>query len=304
MYELTRQIQREFAETAIGTAMVIESKTGGFLGWAIRLSDCYGVALPYSNVEPISERFHNVRLYTGTVRIEKKDHYCLLLTSSLEEYRHQFATLCADLIEPGRNGERRQQLLESPLAWWERWAELLGNAVTKKAAYSILGELLALEKLLVLGIERCCWGGFDFATHDIETPRRSFEVKSTIKRYGTDVTISSQFQLQESEVPLSLIFCRFEESLQGDSIDDVVTRLVNLGFDEHELGRKLDAYRLERGSSVRQKKFRLLEMREYEVDERFPILTAESFRGGKIPESIVAISYTIDLAGYEYTSWS
>jgi hypothetical protein len=47
----------------------------------------------------------------------------------------------------------------------------------------------------------------------------------------------------------------------------------------------------------------MLEKRIYTVDEDFPKITAESFKGDVIPHAIVAINYTVDLDGISYYSW-
>ena len=64
----------------------------------------------------------------------------------------------------------------------ERWTGLLGNVASSKTAHGVLGELLALERFsLPARIPIEVW--VEFASHDIETDTRSYEVKSTLKRY-------------------------------------------------------------------------------------------------------------------------
>ena len=43
-------------------------------------------------------------------------------------------------------------------------------------------------------------------------------------------------------------------------------------------------------------------MREYEVDEEFPLISSESFKENRIPDSIVE-AYTVDLVGLCCVSW-
>lgn len=303
MNELVDEIRRGFAETSKGSAIALDKIDGRYKGWVVRFSDTYGVAVPYCAEEPLVERFHSARLHQRFIQIGGEELSCLLLTSNAEGYRNEFALLCADFIDPGEDGERRQRLLEKPLQWWERWTDLLGNAVANKKVYSILGELLVLEKILQKGDGPCRWGGVEYAVHDIETEGRAYEVKSTLKRYGTTVTISSQFQLEQTDRPLSLVFCRFEETLAGDSIDAAVERLTALGMDEDALEHSLTLYKIEKGTSARRQNYRLLEMREYEVDEEFPLISSESFKENRIPDSIVEIAYTVDLLGLCYVSW-
>ena len=303
MSRLVDEIRSLFATTRTHKASVVESLSPTDIAWVVRFSDCYGVAVPYLDNETVSERFHSARLSTRVIIIDGAEHRCLLLTSRDETYRNEFAVLCADFIEPGTSGEKRRELLQNPLRWWERWTGLLGNVASSKTAHGVLGELLVLEKILLTGQDSYRWGGVEFASHDIETDTRSYEVKSTLKRYDSTVTISNQFQLEAGSKPLSLVFCRFEESLAGDCIDDVVERLVRRGMDKGYIDAVLRGLRLEPGTSARKRRFRLLEMREYEVTEWFPRITPGSFKDNKFPEHIVGITYTVDLTGVDYSSW-
>ena len=47
----------------------------------------------------------------------------------------------------------------------------------------------------------------------------------------------------------------------------------------------------------------VLEKRKYEVDDKFPKITKASFKDERIPESVIQITYTIDLDGLDYTVW-
>lgn len=56
----------------------------------------------------------------------------------------------------------------------------------------------------------------------------------------------------------------------------------------------------EKGSSARNKKYKLHEARKYKIDKDFPSITVNNFKGDKIPEGIVKIVYDVDLNGLEY----
>ena len=47
----------------------------------------------------------------------------------------------------------------------------------------------------------------------------------------------------------------------------------------------------------------MLEKRIYEVNDEFPKITNTSFKENHIPDSIIQITYTIDLDGLNYTVW-
>ena len=94
-----------------------------------------------------------------------------------------------------------------------------------------------------------------------------------------------------------------EKSEQGVSINDMVHKLINEGYNDNLLEQELMKIGYEYGSSVRNEKYRLSEGRIYEIDEKFPAITEASFVGGKMPSSVVAMSYTIELSNYPYIGW-
>ena len=191
--------------------------------------------------------------------------------------------------------------MKDPAEWWKKWRRLLGNAVSRQKPYAVLGEMMVYEKLLK---ERkaVVWEGPNANTHDIESRDEAFEIKSTLKKTGADITISSEFQL-ESDKPLQLYFCRFELSQQGVSINDLVNRLSVYLKDLSDVENNLKKMGYEQGRSSREEKYRLLEGLIYDVDKTFPKIVAESFADGKKPEGITHIEYTVDLAGRKCRKW-
>jgi len=302
MDRILDQIRRAFAETTIGSAIELELGSLNYTAYVIRFSDSFGVAIPFGNSEQISERFHNARLHTEELGLQDKTIRSLLLTSTADELRMEFATLCADFVKIGEFGKQREELLANPLRWWDRWTHLLGNAITNKESYSVLGELLTLEYLLQSEQGDFRWGGSEFSIHDIEGEQGFYEVKSTVSRYSSTVEISSQFQLLAEESDVNLIFCRFEKSDSGDSIDAVVDRLIALGVDSALLETNLKAIKLEKGSSIRKRRYRLIEMRQYKVDKDFPLLRPNFFKQEQIPEFIIQLVYSIDLSGIPFSN--
>lgn len=188
------------------------------------------------------------------------------------------------ILSPGINGSDRKDLLDNPIGWWEKWKELLGNSIYEKKPYSIIAEMLVLNELYKTD-KSAKWTGVLGATHDIETDGSSYEVKSTIKRYGATVTISSQYQL-DSTKKLQLYFCRLEKSKSGISINDLVNSLVLNGYDSEKLEKQLHKLGYEYGTNVREEKYKILEKRKYNVDDKFPKITNLSFKNDKFPESV------------------
>lgn len=277
----------------------LSSLPESYPAYSLRYNGEYGVAIEFNNAQDISEESTNAKISTRVINLESgKQKKMLLLTCYDEEYRNEFASLCETFVVPGENGEIREEVLKNPLAWWDKWIGLLGNRRGKKRVYNYLAEMIILHKLLEKGIS-VVWAAQDKGSHDIESDLASYEVKSTIKKSDLTVTISSQHQLY-SEKDLYLAFVRMEKSIEGVSINDLERKLVESGYDKGLLSKQLMDFGLIKGARIRDEKYKVLEIRKYIIDEQFPKITKDSFVGGKFPESITKLTYTIDLANIKY----
>lgn len=293
---IVQEIRTAFANVWEGSMLSVRSGQAENEAWVFREDGRFGVAVPLVTNLRILEFFAGAKL--GTVERDVDGHIrtLLRLDSGCEALRNEFAVVCAQFIDPGIDGQERAALTADPLAWWNRWRQLLGNANRDRRAYSSLGELLALERLRSQGID-ARWIGPLQGTVDIEATGASYEVKSTLSRYGAVVHIAGQFQLNRSKhVPLYLIHQRFEPSTVGDSIDSVVHRLVECGMAVEELEALLARDGLHTGGAARAETYRLLESTVYAVNDEFPSITASSFLGGMVPAGIVSIEYDVDLS--------
>lgn len=301
MSNLLSDIREYFAGRQNG-ARPIRSLPEEYPGWVVRNEDGYGVAVPYPNPDPVAEKFENCQLHSRKFNIAGS-HYkrYLVLSSCSERLWYEFAAVCAQFVEPGENGENRDELIRTPLHWWMKWRDLLGNSISELKPYSVIGEMMVLDELYRVdhSVE---WSAIGSGSHDIEATFESYEVKSTIQRYGASVVISGQHQLQ-SKKRLWLYFCRLEKSQLGVSINDMEERLVRDGYDRDKLNEQLFRLGYEFGASCRNEKYKCLERRRYYVDDTFPRITEASFVDGHMPNSITQIQYTIDLDGLEYVIW-
>lgn len=297
--DLIQEVRKLLAEVKVNSAISLDTLNPEYPGWIIRKGEYYGIGVPNLYDNEISERFSNVRIWSQMMSIGGVEKNILLLTSDVEHLRHEFASVCAEFADPGKNGSNRETLMQEPEKWWEKWRMLLGNSVQNKMSYSLLGEMIIYKRLIENGFKPK-WAALDKSTHDIETRSTSFEVKSTIKRYDSVVSINSQHQLVLPIGGLYLCFCRFEESLNGNSIEDVLCELKELGCNYYQLNIALEKMGFEKGSSARNKKYKLHEARKYKIDKDFPSITVNNFKGDKIPEGIVKIVYDVDLNGLEY----
>ena len=294
---LQEEIRNNLNRGFTGKAMRIRALPDEYPAWTIKQDDWYGVAIPVDEYRSFSEEFANARIWCASqVRIEDSQMDCLILACGDPLLRNSFSIVCTQFVDPGENGLSRDALKSAPEGWWKEWKKLLGNKNANAEVYPELGEMIVLEHLLAKE-RRPEWRGPDGSVHDIECPDESFEVKSTVQRYGYSIKASSAFQMDDSGRPLSVVFCRFEESLSGISLNDMVGRLSDLGYPEHEIERLLKKKGFEKGKTARNKKYKLLEMVVYPVGEDFPAITKESFAEGRIPDRISHLTYEIDLAG-------
>jgi hypothetical protein len=287
---LRDEIRELFASTPVDKARKIKSLVSPCEAWALRIGSEYGVGIPVAEEVAVSEKFAGARLRTESLVIQGEPKRLLLLSCKKEELRTEFATVCAQFADPAE----REQLLASPQEWWERWRNLLGNSIAVKQPYSVLGEMFMLKFLLSRG-DHPEWTGCNGGVVDIVTNTAKYEVKSTIIRHETEVTISSTFQLSGSD-PLHLIFCRFEQVRYGVSINSLSDQLVALGMSKQGLEQGLEKLGFEEGASAREQTYRLLEMRKYDIDDDFPGITPRSFVGGQLPPGVKHLTYRLDLS--------
>ena len=298
---ILEEIRDAFASMQSYGAMPVKGLDDEYMAYIVRIPDGYGVAIPVDNKMEIAENFNSCKFRTGLLSIGGVPSNYLMLISAFEEYRYEFASLCTELLNPGENGKDRRALLDNPLNWWKRWKELVGNGIKERAVYSVIAEMYVLEHKLKSD-PSAEWTATRMGSRDIECNGESGEVKSTCKRYGAEINISGQHQLEHKK-PLYLYFIRMEESLEGISVNDMKKRLVNAGYDSGKLEIELQHQGFERGSSIRDRKYRILEKRKYVVDESFPYITKESFKNNQLPSGITHIVYTVDLDAVSYTTW-
>lgn len=296
---LVEEIINNWQGSPSGIAMKIQSlEESGYVSWTIKTSSEYGVAIPIAYDEEISEFFSGAHYYTRNIILkETEERHALLLTTNKEEIKEQFAALCAELLNPGENGELRKEIINNPASWWIQWKELLGNKNVDLRVYDVLGELWVLKHLAASG-EAAEWGGPNGATYDIDCDEYFAEVKSTVARKKRQITLSNLFQLDPPEgKELFLYLCQFETAQSGISIDSLVKELEQLGYNALDLNTKLEKLGLEKGKTARRRNYMLHAVTKYKVDEKFPAIRDNSFKGDMCPAGVISITYTVSLDG-------
>ena len=279
--------------------MIISSlSNAGYKSWTIKISEGYGVAIPVDNNEEIFEYFAGAHYFTKDIILNNAEQeHVLMLVTQKEDIKDQFAALCAELLNPGKNGELRKELSQSPVTWWMAWKDLLGNKNVDLCIYDVLSELWTLKYLAEHG-EHAEWNGPSGTTYDIDCESFFTEVKSTTSRNKRQITLSNLFQLDPPKgKKLFLVLCQVESSATGISINSLVESLEDLGYSSLVINGKLRKLGLEKGMSARKRYYVLHAATKYTVDESFPAIRETSFVGGVLPSGVMSINYTITLDG-------
>jgi hypothetical protein len=291
---LLEEIKEKFASMKFESSREIDNIETNHRVYAIKFGNEYGVGISFTSDIEVNEEFSSVSFRT----IELKDQGKLLyLSCENSDLRNYFASFCVSFIDE----ENIDEVVRDPLGWWQNWSQLLGNRKYDKKPYSLLSELIAVKSLYVDNKE-LVWGGPDFRSHDIELGEFDVEVKSTLLKSKTEITISSLYQF-DFQKKLFLYFIRLEKAKEGLNINILVKDLIALGYDKNDLESKLMQMGYPSGSSAREINYTILEKRKYAVDSNFPRITLDSFKENHLFESITKITYDINLSNLEFTEW-
>lgn len=293
---MINKIKQAFSAMRYNSSVKLDLESADYSAYIFCKEDEYGVYIPYKGDKTINERFNLVYLKTMIITVSNVTTQVLTLSCKHETYKNEFATICYDFINLGENNKNRNLILDNPFEWFDRWKSLIGNRKTNLTVYDVLGEMQTLIYLYSIG-NTPSWNAMNQGTHDIETDKESYEVKSTIKKTNKEITISSQYQLsKDNKKELYLSYCMFEQSDLGICIDDLSIKLIDYGFDKNELEIYLEECGFALGKKEREKKYIIREMNLYHVDENFPKLNLEHFKTGKLPEGVLYYSYIIELS--------
>lgn len=296
MREIYNEILSEFYNTSIGIYKINDF-------YIIKDNRSYGVAIENINNLTIDERLANVEIKSIIFETNSLGSLNLLvLTSSLKASKNEFASFCIHFVDKGQDGSNRELVVNNPLKWWNNWKELIGNKVSNKSPYDVVAELLTFEKLVRDDINTK-WAGPTGSTIDLETSNAFYEVKASIVRFENEVTISSQFQVDDEPLDkdINLIYMKMENIKDGESINKIMNRLSKIeGLDTTIIEEELHKMGFRTNTSIRNTSYIIHEVRLYTVDEEFPKITNSSFKDGLIPANVKKINYTISLEGIKY----
>lgn len=251
-----------------------------------------GVIVPLIEYKSIYETFNKIVL--KSIQLSDGKWYLALLikeTMAVEE----FSLICVDFVEG--NVSRRSEILDNPLQWWNKWRELLGNKKYEEKVYYLLGELMTYYYYKGKD-DSVTWSGDEYGTHDIEANDYSVEVKSTSKKYGTDITVSSQYQFVSNNKPLYLMHYRFEKSKEGISVNQMINK-----FDcvKSQLIRdKLENLGYMLSNHIFDIRYKVLEIKLFDVNDEFPVLDINKYTDENLKMRLKSLQYQVNLDGIEH----
>ena len=257
-----------------------------------------GVAISNTKKIKINEKFNNCFLIDCEITFSKslKENVLLLYTQN-KFLSDPFLLMCLNFIDKSK----RRFIENDPFEWINEWTTLIGNIKSTKTVYDILGELFVYYYLLKLGLNPK-WKSINTGTYDFETCKKRIEVKTTKLKSTSLITFHSVFQGEN--IPLCdyhIYFLRVEESEHGFSIADLVKKISVIDTNNIELIKEyLKKLGFVDGKIEYNKKYTILESRDYLVDDRFPTITTNSFKDVKGLQNIVHLEYTVSLDGIEY----
>lgn len=297
MTAFAEEIQNHLASLQNG-AIRVKNLPAAYPAFVFHQNQEYGIAVPYLGKELINEHFSDCRFYSQNLTIDNATQNYLVLSSTNESLHHEFGIFCIQFVDPGTNGEDRDNLLNAPIEWWQKWSELLGNTISDKAPYSVIAEM-AILNFLYRNDKSIEWSPVNSGSNDIESPMAGFEVKSTISRYGSEITIAGQHQLLARN-DLTLFFCRMEQSPKGLSIQSMSNVLIHNGYSKDKIEAQLKSLNYEAGSQTTKKSYKFLEVGKYPINAEFPRIVNDSFKIGHLPDGIIKITYSLSLAGLQH----
>lgn len=265
----------------------------------VRSAGRFGIFVPAN----VSSAYFEDKLNSMTMRTGKIGSQNGVLISCKDvELAEPFADECARFL----SSENLTKIKANPFGWWNEIKSLFGNVLEDENHYFVFAEFLVYLYLHV----QCQEAGRGLsvkwkscaATHDIEMSDGSqHEVKSTIKRSSSTITISSKFQMSiDPSTPFFIYFLRLEPDRQdGCSIQDLIERASAVGCDMGSVEQILSAQGITAGSPKRKTRFAVLEGKRFDAGTGpFPKLTPESFKPecANLLAAVENFSYDVNLS--------
>ena len=275
-------------------------------GWGI-LIELNSTSSPFTRSRNNTPRLvrGNIRMEEINISIDGKERQFISIYCRRAGLLRLFTRLMGDilwhLLADGPRGGDPWAFITDRLSGWKL---LFSGPDSKAQEKGLLGELLVLKHLMdTYEIPVTVWTGPLGGVKDFRLAERNIEVKTTSVRYGYLIEINGLFQAEVQQIPENLVFIRIEETPNGrftvrDLIADIQRNCTG------EMGDELQVRLQDFSDDVLDSSNRwdVLQAVVLDINSRFPRISRENFTGRKLPEGIVNITWTADLAALEKTT--
>lgn len=189
---------------------------------------------------------------------------------------------------------------EVAIAVVSRWRSLL--ATRRQPLLTLTGQMSLIAELHVLDLSRAgrpldisTWRGPLREPHDIVLDRCALEVKA-IGATSHSIEIHGEHQLEPPGKPLALVVVRVTESVDGETLPDVVGRVTVTSPDQSEVLKRLSAAGYTPADGPRYvERFTVHSIEFVEVDGSVPRIVPASFAAGMTPVGVEHLTYQLML---------
>lgn len=204
-------------------------------------------------------------------------------------------------LRKAKNINKKTEVIQACVMKWKHFFERENEIImSDNKQQGLYAELIILEELISKqGKEMVLhWTGCDKELHDFYINTNALEVKSSSVRQPYKINISSEYQLDKTDVSGDLLlFCLFlkKSSSDGENLCAVVRRINILLNNEtyyiNAFMKKLfQSGYIDGNEELYKCYFRKRDLKYYEVKEDFPCIVRSS-----LPAGINHVNYTIDI---------
>lgn len=225
----------------------------------------------------------------------------ILIVGKNRELDSKFTVMCFDIAQSSKDSLSSSEALERVGKSLSIWADLFKTSTPVKMSTSqaiglwgeikILGDILK-ERIQSVDVIVRGWRGPNGDQKDIGFNHRRIEIKTQLSTQKSQLGISSLDQLDDNDKMLIVILNRISPADGGDSISDLVERILDHIKENKEavldFRRKIILARFDDSDDQCKAKYTCNEMLIYKVNDSFPRLTTKN-----VPAGIVSAQYNV-----------
>jgi len=281
--------------------------------WAISFDRKYSLLIWHDEEYSKSETLPKIPKLQGmeviTIPGGNSGRTNLIFKLSDSEQKEIFHNFCVDIIESAKDSSSGKEVIARSIGRAWRWHHLLRGGsdgrLSNDDQKGLIGELIVLEKLLLSNMtpseSLSCWAGPTGSPKDFEIGDICIESKARRGAATPFISISNEFQLDESTVKYLYLHVAQVNPAPKDTpgsftLTDFVTRIGDefIGTDPDaisEFEHLLSASGFQWNHDYSQNAWIQGNSDIYLVDEEFPKITPDNFKSG-----ISRVHYSVSLS--------